>query len=414
MLDRPMLKPSFEPALLARPYPQVIKYMGSKAGIIDFVVEGINAVHSGGRVCDLFAGACSLSGALAGQVPMLSNDIQTYSSIIAQTYLHRLSERAQALGVQSIVDSAEALVARALAQAPTGLSYPQACSLSEFNHIEELNRQLIDCHFDGPYHLYLRNYSGTWWSAEQCAWIDALRQVADNLLKTGEINAGDHAVLLTCVMHAMAYAGQGTGHYAQYRDAKTTSSMADINIYRQKSVAAYFARKFEAVAKWNAANVSETLAHQTTTLDFTECLGLLDGDTVYADPPYAFVHYSRFYHAIETFVLYDHPTLQEKGGMLVKGRYREERHQSPFSIRSQVPGAFEALFRGIEKTGSNLVLSYSNTALFNLPELVAMAKANFSSSYNVTVLTKDHQHMTMGRKNDRNREVEEALILVSR
>ena len=60
---------------------------------------------------------------------------------------------------------------------------------------------------------------------------------------------------------------------------------------------------------------------------------------IYADPPYSSVHYSRFYHAIESLVKYDYdiPTF--------KGRYRSDRHQSPFCQKQNVKGAFELLFR---------------------------------------------------------------------
>ena len=57
--------------------------MGSKAGIIDFVIEGLNEAYNGGVVCDLFAGACTLPGAIGHSVPMVVNDIQTYSKVIA-------------------------------------------------------------------------------------------------------------------------------------------------------------------------------------------------------------------------------------------------------------------------------------------------------------------------------------------
>ncbi len=51
-------------SLKVRGYPQVIKYMGSKAKIIEYVSGGIRSVHAQGYVCDLFAGAGSLAGAI--------------------------------------------------------------------------------------------------------------------------------------------------------------------------------------------------------------------------------------------------------------------------------------------------------------------------------------------------------------
>jgi len=394
-----------------RDYPLLIKYMGSKAGITHFITEGIKEVYDGGAVCDLFAGACTLSGAIGHSVQIISNDIQAYSRILAHSYLHRLTSEAAKLTGKSIIGDAAKIVEGTKSKLPNGLEYPSSPSLDEFNKIEKRNRSLIELEFSDPYHLFLKSYSGTWWSAEQCVWIDALRRVSDIYLDEGKISEQDHAILLTCTMHAMAYCGQGTGHYAQYRDATSGSSLKDINLYRQKSIAAYYERKFDALKKWNLENVVDEFDHKLLTLDFEECLKTLEGGTVYADPPYAFVHYSRFYHAIETFVLYDYPELQIKGGVLVKGRYRENRHQSPFSIRSQVPDAFERLFKGIREREANLVLSYSNSGLLDLKELHDLADQCLNSHYSLSVLNIDHTHMTMGRRGDRDRNVEEALLL---
>jgi len=60
--------------------------MGSKSKIMDFVLEGINEVYEGGVICDLFSGSASLAGAVGQQYAVHSNDIQNYSSILAQTY----------------------------------------------------------------------------------------------------------------------------------------------------------------------------------------------------------------------------------------------------------------------------------------------------------------------------------------
>jgi adenine-specific DNA-methyltransferase len=179
-------------------------------------------------------------------------------------------------------------------------------------------------------------------------WIDAIKQAIDKRVKNEEYGQAEYALTMSTLLHAMAYSSQGTGHYAQYRDAKTESSMLDINIYRQKRLQDLFEKKISQMTSWSKENVID-LDHTITTLDYKDCLEKLGGGTIYADPPYAFVHYSRFYHAMETLCLYDYPKLQIKGGNLVKGRYREERHQSPFCIRTQVSGAFECLFSGVNK-----------------------------------------------------------------
>lgn len=395
-----------ENQLKIRQYPQLIKYMGSKAKIINFVSESIESVYDGGIVCDLFGGACSLSGALGAMYPIHSNDIQNYSALIASVYLKPI----QTIDVDELIQDAAINYNKSKSKLPTDLEYSGFSTLEEFNKIEEQNRKLINENFRNHYHLFLKNYSGTWWSAEQCLWIDAIKQSIDKRIKKGEWTESEYAFSMAVLMHAMAYSSQGTGHYAQYRDAKTESSMEDINIYRQKKLQDLFVRKFIQMQEWAGNNV-EDLSHTTSTEDYEICLSKLDGGTVYADPPYAFVHYSRFYHAMETLCLYDYPEIQVKGGSMVKGRYREERHQSPFCIKTQVEGAFEKLFTGVKAAGSNLALSYSDTAMISLENLLAISKRTLNSNYEIWVEDIDHQHMTMGRAKDRSREVKELILL---
>jgi adenine-specific DNA-methyltransferase len=211
-------------------------------------------------------------------------------------------------------------------------------------------------------------------------------------------------------MFAMSYTSQGTGHYAQYRDAKTFSSMTDILIYRRRSFVDYFIRKYNELLAYTPAKMPDK-RHLATSLDFRDCLDVFEGGLVYADPPYCFVHYSRFYHALETLVLYDYPELQKINGTVVKGRYRENRHQSPFCIKSKVSAAFSDLFDGVRKTSSNLVMSYSNTGMISIDEIESLALTHFPNS-KLELVTTNHQHMTLGRQKDRHRDVKECLLIV--
>lgn len=390
-----------------RKYPQVIKYMGSKAAILDFIGVKLAEIHAPGRtLVDLFAGACAISGGFGHIGKVISNDIQEYSAIIASTYL----KRAEKIGSFNIVDLASEIAQANLDALSADLTYPVHATLAEFNKVEKRNRTLLYREFDNSHHLFTRLYSGTWWSAEQCVWIDAIREVLDVLLKTGEIERADFNFGLTCLMHAMAYTSQGTGHYAQYRDAKTDAGMADINKYRLASVPAIFKRKFDTLLDWHLENVTD-LEHEMIAMDYRECLASIEPSVVYADPPYAFVHYSRFYHAMETIVKYDYPEIQHMRGAVVKGRYRSERHQSPFCIKTQVNSAFVDLFDGVKSSGSDLLLSYSNTGMIDIETLLKLANSTFGKQYEVWFDQMDHTHMTMGRRADHSRQVKESLII---
>lgn len=396
---------SFDNTLVEHPYIHYVKYMGSKSKIMDFVLEGLNEVYTGGVICDLFAGSASLAGAIGHSTPIHSNDIQSYSSVLARNYLYTHSYNNQPTSDQ-ILSIAQDIVTRNKKSIGLNIDYTSITSLDEFNEAEKVQQGLINRTFRRDWHLFVKYYSGTWWTTDQCIWIDAIRQVAEDYK-----DAPCYSLIISSLMFAMAYTSQGTGHYAQYRDAKTVSSMKDISIYRKRSFCKYFKRKYD--DSCNSIPKQETkLDHKITSLDYTDCLDLLSGGTVYADPPYCFVHYSRFYHAMETLVLYDYPNIQVKGGEIVKGRYREERHQSPFSIKSQVAKSFSNLFSGIRKSESNLVLSYCNTGMITIDELNVILKKELPNRQTEILFT-DHQHMTLGRQRDRHRDVKECLILVN-
>src|SRR4051812_29702827 len=67
---------------------QLIKYMGSKRGILNFVIPVIESVTpAGAPVIDLFAGTHSVGYALAGGHPIYANDIQQYSAAMGKALL---------------------------------------------------------------------------------------------------------------------------------------------------------------------------------------------------------------------------------------------------------------------------------------------------------------------------------------
>jgi adenine-specific DNA-methyltransferase len=67
------------------------------------------------------------------------------------------------------------------------------------------------------------------------------------------------------------------------------------------------------------------------------------------------------------------------------------------------------LFDGVGASRSNLVLSYSNTGMISLEDLMLIARQRLLG-YTVWCRELDSTHMTMGRRNDRDRAVKEYLI----
>lgn len=435
-------------------FPSLIKYMGSKTEIIPFLEYGINDIHRENQpICDLFAGSATLAGALRGQCELISNDIQQYSQVLAKAYLSNYTWETYP-SIDDLINEAELRYTRFNEFFPeynNRFNYNRGFTLEEFNEIEVEQRALLENQrfqeFD-DYYIFVKNYSGTYWSYDQCIWIDSIKYVAD---RYKEDNVELYTAIMASLMYSMAYNSQSTGHYAQYRDASNIESMEDILIYRRKSIREYFIRKFEELTTINDHN---NYRYDVLSLGYLECLNTLQpGTLVYADPPYCFVHYSRFYHAIETLVRYDYPSVK------YKGRYREDRHQSPFCIRTQVGNAFDDMFRIIRERELELVLSYSNsnTNTIDLDNLLYRAYVELNNIvqaeqqelvktsvrelintinnseeteqyqsytltyqnaidnyYNIEVKLADHTHSTMGRKDDRVRQVKEVLIVARR
>lgn len=382
--------------------PHIIKYMGSKKPIIDFITNSISEIHiNDNYVCDLFAGSCSISAALKKDYNFISNDIQDYSRILAHTYFSDLSMFTYEELIELIEDAARIHVLRFTENYNNlFIDYSKINSTEEYQRIELLQRNLLEGgQFNFDYYLFTKYYSGTYWSFEQCVWIDALRKVADNF-----IDSSVYYSILSSIMYAMSYAAQSTGHFAQYRDGNSPEAVNDILLYRQKDVFTLFKRKLQELASCLNNSVKELIAY---TNSFESCLeNIPEGTTVYADPPYAPVHYSRFYHALETLIKYDYPDIEHKG------RYRNDRHQSDFSQKTKALKAFGTLFNGIITKNSQMILSYSSTGVVPINDIIALGNELYANEkYEIIVRTFDHKHSTMGRFEDRDRDVVEYLII---
>jgi adenine-specific DNA-methyltransferase len=129
---------------------------------------------------------------------------------------------------------------------------------------------------------------------------------------------------------------------------------------------------------------------------------------VYADPPYSAAQYSRYYHVLETLVLYDYP---ESSGA---GRYRGDRHQTAFSKLGSVEGAFRDVIRSVAAMDAALVLSYPSNGL--LYEVGADPVQLLQDHYKVieVLSTGTARHSTLGGAPGRAKSCVEEVIYVAK
>ena len=215
-----------------------------------------------------------------------------------------------------------------------------------------------------------------------------------------------YEAMMASLIYAMSYSSQSTGHFAQYRTL-TEKNYQDVLQYRMKNVFVMFLKKLKELLTTLRYPHTHTL--RTSSLDYEDCIATLQpGTIVYADPPYSSVHYSRFYHVLETLVRYDNPKLE------YKGRYRENRYQSPFDQRSKAKDAFKRLFQKIDQQQCHLLLSYSDNAMLTLTDLQEIAHNVFGNRYEYKFYSKDYQHMKMGRNDVARLDVHEILLSFKR
>lgn len=415
-----------------------MKYMGSKRELLESISNVVEKkLKPGSVILDIFSGTCGVGSYFRDHYAVYSNDIQTYSSVISKGIVES----------KPISLSKDKILELLLPEYNKNKQYivkhltSYFVKSTEFIKTIKWNKDLLDSYLkfmkslpdptlngqfvpsnkeDSWLHeTYKKNqknprafpylqttflFSEMYFSLEQAIDIDSIKYAIDNLdQKYTDLKN----ILNVALIHAYSYNSAGTGHFAQFRDLSTLSSVTDVFLYRTRSVWEYFLRKAEEIIKGTELNKYSEKSKSFSS-DYSELLDNKDVmqnvGLIYADPPYSFVHYSRFYHAIEDLCRYDYPEVEHKG------RYRKDRHQSPFCIKTQVPHAFEDLLRKAKKFNIPVLISYSNTGMINLDSIIFIGE---EVGYKLNVIKLSHKHSTMGRLNDKDRDVTEALIMCS-
>nr|WP_255651455.1 DNA adenine methylase [Corallococcus sp. AS-1-12] len=398
-----------------------IHYLGSKLRLVETILETIEQVElPHGSACDLFAGSGTVSLALAHGRDVIAVDIQEYSRVVCSAMLRQSWDTA--LGESLLADVRRSAHLEKLAQALEPLlSYEERCiedavagnpdplcelveqgsllaharkspekiSTGLEKALASTSRRLARGDLDShPGTLTTRYFGGVYFSFRQTLQLDALLERV-HAFPTRE---RDYylAPVLSTASEIVNTVGKQFAQPIRPRDSEgRPKHHLTRQIIRDRSL-----ETFDVFANWMARyqQLPRTQHHhKVLRLDYQEFLSQFDGrlGVVYADPPYTRDHYSRFYHVLETMCLRDNPEVSTMrlGGheLLSRGFYRVDRHQSPFCIKSQAPGAFARLFAGVRRLESPLVLSYSpyqkdegaRPRLMTVESIVALAREHF-------------------------------------
>lgn len=401
-----------------------IHYLGSKLRLAPAIASALDdADASQGTVLDLFAGSGTTALTLAGRRSVIASDIQEYSRVICSALLlsrppssdivSAFAERLQAGSqrLDMLRQAVEPLVhfeRQAMIAAKKGEA-DAICAVLEHGSIlaaergiyggdsqelcvllKEVTKRLEQAGLIGsPLATTVRYFGGSYFSYAQAVELDCLAMLAQ---ETAPAPLTDlfTATLLSTASDIVNTVGK---QFAQPIRPKNKQGiikkhlLSKINRDRNFDVQVTYLGWL----KRYALNAAQGTGHKVARSDYREALKKFAGQysVVYADPPYTRDHYSRFYHVLETLALRDNPSIARSPGSsnneLSRGLYRDDRHQSPFCIRSQAPDAFRELFKISSQNGAQMVVSYSpfqsgaHPRLMKIDNLLAMAREFYKS-----------------------------------
>lgn len=403
-----------------------LNYLGSKLRMLDTIGQVVNDLSpDGGVVADLFAGSGAVSRFLSKNRTVISADIQEYSRVICSALLSP-SRNTNPTSFIVKCETSEFYIAlreacaeiieyetQSINLALEGSAY-QLCEFLEEasllksrsesykNCSSKLERALTTSH-DKILKLGCKStgiatatlyFGGIYFSYEQTIAIDTILNEIENS------NPSDKDTLLAALLGTISSAVNTVGkQFAQPIQPRMANGIPKkgIALKAKKDRGINIFQSFSEMLQKYVQLESNGLSHSALRMDYADALDALPKNTsvVYADPPYTRDHYSRFYHVLETICLRDSPEISRTkvDGELQfsRGLYREERHQSPFCIRSQAPLAFNTLFKKVADIGASLVLSYSphvvregeHPRVMTIDDLTKLARNHFTTIYTV-------------------------------
>jgi adenine-specific DNA-methyltransferase len=428
-----------------------IHYLGSKLRLVNQIREIAFRVNPGaGRFCDLFSGSSTLSYAMSKHYDVTSIDVQEYSRVLASAlfnsfrpttiqlnnFMDEVRGSKSTTELNDIFSAAVEFEISALGAAARGEPQDIVTILEngsikyatkQIPYVDETRQRIAQRGFLDATNASISSiYGGIYFSYRQSIEIDAIRNQIEKI-----DNPAFKSILLAALVSTVSGCVNTIGkQFAQpirllAKDGRVKTSLIP-KIINDRNVDVFATYK-EWLARYASLPIHVTNSRAIKG-NYSDVLNNLHDsgdrfDIIYADPPYTRDHYSRYYHLIETLCLMDAPnisTATTKGETVVsRGLYREDRHQSPFCIKSQAPEAFSELFRSAVKFEAPLLLSYSpfskanddHPRLMDVAHIVDIGMSYYRNS-NVTYFD-DFSHSKLNSSGNNKQRVQEAEVLIT-
>lgn len=312
-----------------------MKYMGSKRamlrnGLGELLKREVSA-GQGHRFVDLFAGSGAVAVHIAQTVsiPVLAFDLQEYSAVLTGAVIERdagfdweetwLKWEQQALAYSKKM------------RAPRTKSLTQALVADYRKWCGEQDKLPIT-----------QAYGGHYYSPKQAV-------VIDSLLESLPARGAAKRVALAALVQAASRCAAAPGHTAQPFQP-TRSAKPFLQDAWKKDILQHTKAAFSAIAGLHAQQIGEAEVQDAN----IAAKQLQEGDIAFIDPPYSGVHYSRFYHVLETIARCEQVEVSGRG------RYPapEFRPRSKYSVQTEAADALDDLLGTIASQGAKAIITF--------------------------------------------------------
>ncbi len=310
-----------------------MKYMGSKRAML---LNGLGKlitqeISERSRFVDLFSGSAAVSWFVAERFPVevLAVDLQAYGTALAEGLLCRTKPAKKEDFWPNWKARAEEHVQ---ALAPLFVDRITRSSVNQA-------RQWCELFPEGS---LIYAYGGHYFSPTQVTWIEALRE-------TLPMDDETRAIALAALVMAASQAAAAPGHTAQPFQP-TRTAKAFLSESWNRDIPELVGKAIDGIAHRHAQTRGSS--RQADACEYA--VELKERDLVFVDPPYSGVHYSRFYHVLESVA--EGQTTAVSG----VGRYpaKEKRPRSNFSMKTTSATAMETLLKTLAERETDVILTF--------------------------------------------------------
>lgn len=236
------------------------------------------------------------------------------------------------------------------------------------------------------------NYGGRYFTEENAARIDAIREQIAAWAAGGVVDAAEEAMLLTSLLYAADKVANTCGQYDAYlkhlgREAYSPDGthLVDASVYRPLTLGM-------------PVPAPGGHRHRVFLGDANELVRRVEVDLLYLDPPYNTRQYIDNYHVLENIARWERPPLYGK-----TRKFRREAHKSRYSRRGEAARALAELVR--DARCRHILLSYSAEGILPHETLVRILETRGD----VAVYTRRYTVFGNGAGRSRRRPVLERL-----